>query len=96
MRAFARPVVSALVLGAVVLASAPASAQAPERAVDADAEDAGRARALDFTEVRVVGELVGPSIAWSDLRTTKRPRNLIKLRSNFRPELSRSASKLAP
>jgi hypothetical protein len=50
--------------------------------------------ALDFTEVRVVGDLERPGgdVVWS--RPPVKFRNLIELRGNFRPELARSASKL--
>ena len=49
---------------------------------------------IDFSDVNIEGELTKPEGSYIKNRKKTRFRNLIELRGNFRPELSRSVSKL--
>lgn len=48
---------------------------------------------LDFSDVDIQGELKKPEGSYIKNRSKTRFRNLIELRGNFRPELSRSVAK---
>jgi hypothetical protein len=49
---------------------------------------------IDFSDVNIDGELTKPEGSYITNRKKTRFRNLIELRGNFRPELSRSVSAL--
>lgn len=84
----------ALAVLLLALAPSPALAQAPEIVQEPDRVVTAKKSVVDFTGVNVIGDLERPGgqLIWSRPKT--KFRNLIELRSNFRPELARSASKL--
>ena len=49
---------------------------------------------IDFSDVNIEGELTKPEGSYVKNRKKTRFRNLIEMRGDFRPELSRSVSKL--
>jgi hypothetical protein len=54
-----------------------------------------RGRALDMTQVDIRGELVKPSAGWIKVGPRPHKKNLIEMRTNFRPELAKSRDALA-
>lgn len=88
MRAFALAVL-------VVTLAAPAFAQKSETVVqEPDRVVTLKTTAIDFTYVRVEGDLQRPNGSFIKPRPKGHTRNLIELRGNFRPELARTASRL--
>ena len=73
------------------LFSIPAELQAQEAE---DRVEYEKKTVLDFSDVNIQGELKKPEGSYIKNRSKTRFRNLIELRGNFRPELSRSVSKL--
>lgn len=52
--------------------------------------------AVDFTAVEIVGAVEGPTMRRTVARKRRHFRNMIELRTNFRPELQRTSQQLAP
>ncbi len=73
--------------------SLPAAAQ-DTAVVEADRTVYNKKTVIDFSDVSIEGELTKPEGSYIKNRKKTRFRNLIELRGNFRPELSRSVSKL--
>lgn len=82
-----------LVLAVVAGLSVPAFAQ--DKVVEeGDKTVYSKKTVIDFSDVNIEGELTKPEGSYIKNRKKTRFRNLIELRGNFRPELSRSVSKL--
>ena len=81
-----------LVLAVATALAAPAFAQ--DATVEADKTVYSKKTVIDFSDVNIEGELTKPEGSYIKNRKKTRFRNLIELRGNFRPELSRSVSKL--
>ncbi|MDP2344510.1 MAG: hypothetical protein Q8O67_26390 [Deltaproteobacteria bacterium] len=81
-----------LVLALFASLSLPAFAQ--DASVEADKTVYTKKTVIDFSDVNIEGELTKPEGSYIKNRKKTRFRNLIELRGNFRPELSRSVSKL--
>ena len=82
----------------VVLAVAAACA-APSLAQDSYVQESDKTvyskkTVIDFSDVNIEGELTKPEGSYVKNRKKTRFRNLIEMRGDFRPELSRSVSKL--
>jgi hypothetical protein len=82
----------ALVVAVLAVFAAPALAQ--DAQVEADKTVYSKKTVIDFSDVQIDGELTKPEGSYIKNRKKTRFRNLIELRGNFRPELSRSVSKL--
>ena len=70
------------------------AALAQDASVEADKTVYTKKTVIDFSDVNIEGELTKPEGSYIKNRKKTRFRNLIELRGNFRPELSRSVSKL--
>ena len=70
------------------------AALAQDATVEADKTVYSKKTVIDFSDVSIEGELTKPEGSYIKNRKKTRFRNLIELRGNFRPELSRSVSKL--
>ena len=82
-----------LVTAALALA-VPALAQETTYVQESDKTVYNKKTVIDFSDVNIEGELTKPEGSYVKNRKKTRFRNLIELRGNFRPELSRSVSKL--
>ncbi len=82
-----------LVLAVLASLAVPALAQDAAE-VEADKTVYSKKTVIDFSDVNIEGELTKPEGSYIKNRKKTRFRNLIELRGNFRPELSRSVSKL--
>lgn len=88
-----RLLVIAAALALSVLGAVPALAQ--DKVVEeGDKTVYSKKTVIDFSDVNIEGELTKPEGSYIKNRKKTRFRNLIELRGNFRPELSRSVSKL--
>lgn len=82
-----------LTIAAVLALAVPAVAQ--DKVVEeGDKTVYSKKTVIDFSDVQIDGELTKPEGSYIKNRKKTRFRNLIELRGNFRPELSRSVSKL--
>lgn len=81
-----------LVVAVLAVFALPALAQ--DAQVEADKTVYSKKTVIDFSDVQIDGELTKPEGSYIKNRKKTRFRNLIELRGNFRPELSRSVSKL--
>jgi hypothetical protein len=70
-----------------------AALQVSPKPVDDDGIQRGRA--LDMTQVEIRGALVQPSVGWLKTGPKAHKRNLIEMRTNFRPELAKTRDALA-
>lgn len=84
---FALAVVSAMTLAGTAFAQ-------DEVVEEADKVVYDKKTVIDFSDVNIEGELTKPEGSYIKNRKRTRFRNLIELRGNFRPELSRSVSNL--
>ena len=82
-----------LVVFSALALALPAAAQ-DSTVVEADRTVYNKKTVIDFSDVSIEGELTKPEGSYIKNRKKTRFRNLIELRGNFRPELSRSVSKL--
>ena len=85
-----------LVIAAALALAAPAlPAAAQDKVVEeGDKTVYSKKTVIDFSDVQIDGELTKPEGSYIKNLKKTRFRNLIELRGNFRPELSRSVSKL--
>ena len=81
-------------LVAALFAALAVPAAAQDASVEADKTVYSKKTVIDFSDVNIEGELTKPEGSYIKNRKKTRFRNLIELRGNFRPELSRSVSKL--
>jgi hypothetical protein len=77
-----------------LLASQSALAQDENVVQEADREEFQKKTIIDFSDVNIEGELTKPEGSYIKNRKSTKFRNLIQLRGNFRPELSRSVEAL--
>jgi hypothetical protein len=82
-----------LLLTAIVAFAVPAAAE-DTYVQEGDKTVYNKKTVIDFSDVNIEGELTKPEGSYVKNRKKTRFRNLIELRGNFRPELSRSVSKL--
>jgi hypothetical protein len=82
-----------LLLTAIVAFAVPAAAE-DTYVTEGDKTVYNKKTVIDFSDVNIEGELTKPEGSYVKNRKKTRFRNLIELRGNFRPELSRSVSKL--
>lgn len=88
-----RIVIGSLLIGAALALSFPALAQ--EGTVqEQDKVVYKKKTVIDFSDVTIEGELVKPEGSYVVNRKKTRFRNLISVRSDFRPELGRSVDNL--
>ena len=85
-----RRMLSAVVVGSLLSAAAPALAQEQE----ADKVVYKKKTVIDFSDVTIEGELVKPEGSYIVNRKKTKFKNLIKVRANFRPELTKSVDAL--
>lgn len=83
----------------IALIAVVAALAAPAIAQDAYVQEADKTvfskkTVIDFSDVNIEGELTKPEGSYVKNRKKTRFRNLIEMRGDFRPELSRSVSKL--
>ena len=83
-----------LLVTAVFALAVPALAQETTYVTESDKTVYNKKTVIDFSDVNIEGELTKPEGSYVKNRKKTRFRNLIELRGNFRPELSRSVSKL--
>lgn len=88
-----RTLVATLLVGATLALAAPASAQEGVTQ-EQDKVVYKKKTVIDFSDVTIEGELVKPEGSYVVNRKKTRFRNLISVRSDFRPELGRSADNL--
>jgi hypothetical protein len=81
------------VLAIVAAFAAPAVAQ-DSYVQEGDKTVYSKKTVIDFSDVNIEGELTKPEGSYVKNRKKTRFRNLIEMRGDFRPELSRSVSKL--
>jgi len=81
------------VLAIVAAFAAPAFAQ-DSYVQEGDKTVYSKKTVIDFSDVNIEGELTKPEGSYVKNRKKTRFRNLIEMRGDFRPELSRSVSKL--
>lgn len=82
-----------LLVTAIVALAVPAAAE-DTYVQEGDKTVYNKKTVIDFSDVNIEGELTKPEGSYVKNRKKTRFRNLIELRGNFRPELSRSVSKL--
>ena len=85
-----RRMLSAVVVGSVLASSGVALAQEQE----ADKVVYKKKTVIDFSDVTIEGELVKPEGSYIVNRKKTKFKNLIKVRANFRPELTKSVDAL--
>jgi uncharacterized protein YdeI (BOF family) len=83
-----------VVIAAIAAFAAPAVAQDTTYVQEADKTVYSKKTVIDFSDVNIEGELTKPEGSYVKNRKKTRFRNLIEMRGDFRPELSRSVSKL--
>ena len=81
------------VLAVVAAFAAPSLAQ-DSYVQESDKTVYSKKTVIDFSDVNIEGELTKPEGSYVKNRKKTRFRNLIEMRGDFRPELSRSVSKL--
>lgn len=81
------------ILAVVAALAAPAMAQ-DTYVQEGDKTVFSKKTVIDFSDVNIEGELTKPEGSYVKNRKKTRFRNLIEMRGDFRPELSRSVSKL--
>lgn len=77
-----------------VLVAAPALAQEDKVVQEADRTVYRKKTVIDFTDVSVEGELTKPEGSYSVSKKKTRFDTLIKVRTNFNPELNQSVENL--
>ena len=82
-----------VVLAVVAAFAAPSLAQ-DSYVQESDKTVYSKKTVIDFSDVNIEGELTKPEGSYVKNRKKTRFRNLIEMRGDFRPELSRSVSKL--
>lgn len=66
----------------------------PPAALPVDKIEWRRRTLVEFSAVRLRGEVIGPATSYVQGRRTARFRSLIRLRQDFRPELATSVDNL--
>ena len=82
------------VAAAAALVGFAGSAHAQDYIQEGDKTVYSKKTVIDFSDVNIEGELTKPEGSYVKNRKKTRFRNLIEMRGDFRPELSRSVSKL--
>lgn len=86
-----RRMLSAVVVGLLLLGASVAQAQEGQ---ESDKVVYKKKTVIDFSDVTIEGELVKPEGSYIVNRKKTKFKNLIKVRANFRPELTKSVDAL--